>query len=201
MYGSVQDDLRRPLLYKKGEPIPMKTLETNRLILRAFRESDLEDFYAYASTPNVGPNAGWKPHADRAESRKILRSFIEEDEVWALVDKISGKVMGSIGLHKDPVRNNPATRMVGYAMSEDYWGKGLMPEALERVLRFAFEEAGMDIVWVCHYPFNIRSKRNIEKAGFVYEGTQRQASVRYDGVVLDKATYSLTKEEYEALHR
>lgn len=175
----------------------MKTLETNRLILRPFRERDAEDFFAYASLPDVGPNAGWKPHESIEESRKILRGFLEEDEVWALEDKISRKVIGSLGLHADSGRSNPKSRMMGYCLSPAFWGKGLMPEAADRALRFAFEDLGLDLVWVTHYPFNSRSKRVIEKLGFVYEGTLRQATRRYDGVVLDRVSYSMTREEWE----
>lgn len=177
----------------------MKTLETNRLILRSFRESDAEDFFTYASLPDVGPNAGWKPHENIQESRKILRGFLEEDQVWALEDKISQKVIGSLGLEESAGRSNPKTRMLGYCLSPAFWGKGLMPEAVRRVLRFAFEEMDLDLVWVTHYPFNHRSKRVIEKLGFVYEGTLRQAVRRYDGVVLDRMSYSMTREEWEAM--
>lgn len=176
----------------------MKTLETNRLILRPFKERDAADFFAYASLPDVGPNAGWKPHETIEESRKILREFIEEDEVWALEDKISRKVIGSLGLHTDAGRSNPKVRMLGYCLAPSFWGKGLMTEAAGRALRFAFEDLEMDLVCVAHYPFNGRSKRVIEKLGFVYEGTLRQATRRYDGVVLDRLCYSMTREEYRA---
>ena len=177
----------------------MKTLETNRLILRPFRESDLEDFYRYASTPNVGPPAGWAPHQNKQESLKILRDFIREDQVWAIVDKISQKVIGSLGLHESQERC-PPSRMMGYALSEEYWGKGLMTEAVARALRFAFEELGLELVWISHYPFNRQSQRVIQKSGFTYEGTIRRAVKRYDGAVLDHVVYSITKEEYRRQH-
>ena len=65
----------------------MKTIETSRLILREFKQSDLNDFYAYAKSDKVGPMAGWKPHENIEESQKILNMFIEENEVWAIEDK------------------------------------------------------------------------------------------------------------------
>lgn len=64
-------------------------LETNRLRLRKFKESDLDDLFSYAKSPNVGPKAEWKPHENKAESLKILNSFINEGEVWAIVSKES----------------------------------------------------------------------------------------------------------------
>ena len=62
----------------------MKTIETSRLRLREFRQSDLNDFFEYAKSDKVGPMAGWKPHENREESQKILNMFIEENEVWAI---------------------------------------------------------------------------------------------------------------------
>lgn len=174
----------------------MKTLTTERLILRGFREEDLDDFYGYAKNPNIGPNAGWKPHESKEESLEILRHFIEKKEVWAIVDKDTDKVIGSIGLHNDERRNNSKVKMLGYVLDEAYWGKGLMTEAAKRVIKYAFEDLDLDLVSVYHFPFNIGSKRVIQKCGFHYEGTLRLASTIYDGSIYDNACYSLTKEEY-----
>jgi ribosomal-protein-alanine N-acetyltransferase len=107
-----------------------------------------------------------------------------------------GKVIGSIGLHIDRKRNNDNVRMLGYVLSEDYWGKGLMTEAAREVIRYAFEDMGLDLISVYHYPSNIRSKRVIEKCGFQYEGTLKRASVIFNGNIYDDVCYSLTREDY-----
>lgn len=174
----------------------MKTLKTERLVLRDWRETDLEDFYEYAKNPNVGPNAGWRPHNDKAESLKILKEFIKNDDVWAVTEKPTGKAIGSLGLHKDGKRENDKARMIGYVLSEPYWGKGLMTEAVKRVLAYSFEELGLEIVTIFHFSFNQRSKRVIEKCGFNYEGTLRMAVRLFDGRVCDDVCYSITKDEY-----
>lgn len=87
----------------------MKTLETERLTLRPWRESDLEDFHEYCRDPEVGPNAGWKPHESLEESKKILGSFVNCDEAKdaerALVLKENGKVIGSVGILADRLRH------------------------------------------------------------------------------------------------
>ncbi len=75
----------------------MRTLETERLVLRLFRETDLEDFYAYASEEGVGVHAGWPRHESIEESRRILSSFIVNGDVYAIVDKETGRVIGSGG--------------------------------------------------------------------------------------------------------
>lgn len=174
----------------------MKTLETERLILRPFSPRDLDDFYEYARNPNVGPNAGWKPHESREESQEILARIIEGGEVWALECKENHSVIGSAGLHADKRREGVNARMLGYVLSEDYWGRGLMAEAAGRIMRHAFEELGVDILSVYHYPHNRRSKRVIEKCGFSYEGTLRQGSRIFDGTVYDSVCYSITRSEY-----
>ncbi|SFC42197.1 GNAT family N-acetyltransferase [Clostridium uliginosum] len=174
----------------------MKVLETERLILRPWTIDDLEDFYEYAKNPNIGPNAGWEPHSNKEDSKKILELFIEKDETWAIVYKENDKVIGSIGLHTDEKRNGINSNMLGYVLSEEYWGKGIMTEAVKCVIKYAFEEIKLDILSVCHYTFNNRSKRVIEKCGFKYEGTIRCAKKLYDTRIVDEVCYSILKEEY-----
>lgn len=177
----------------------MKTIETSRLILREFRQSDLNDFFAYAKSDKVGPMAGWKPHDNLEESQKILNMFIEENEVWAIEYKHSNKVIGSIGLHKDSRRNNPKALMLGYVLSEEYWGKGLMVEACRSVLDYGFNECDLSLISIYHFPFNMQSESVIKKLGFKYEGFIRQSTLRFDNVMLDSVCYSMTKDEFNAL--
>jgi [ribosomal protein S5]-alanine N-acetyltransferase len=174
----------------------MKILETERLLLRPFEETDLDDLYEYAKGPHIGPNAGWEPHKSKEVSQTILKKFIEEDEVWAIVYKEDNKVIGSLGLHKDSLRSAEDLKMLGYVLSEDYWGKGIMTEAVKATIRYAFENLDIKLITIHHYPFNSRSKRVIEKSGFLYEGTLRHATKLYDGSVYDLVCYSMTREEW-----
>lgn len=93
-------------------------LETPRLVLRGWRESDLEDLFAYCSNPEVGPDAGWQPHADKSVSRGVLRQFMDSGEVWAVVDRRSRRVIGSIGLHEEKRGTMPTA-----GCSATLWGK------------------------------------------------------------------------------
>lgn len=180
-----------------------RTIETERLIIRGFKESDLSDFNEYAKNPNVGPNAGWPAHKSLEESNKILHEYFmkedNEDEVSAIVYKETGKVIGSIGLEADEVRTAPDSWVLGYVLSEDYWGRGLMTEAVKAVLEYVFEDKGAEIVNVAHFDFNIRSKRVIEKCGFKYEGTLRRFKKLFDGRIVNECFYSMLKSEYEEL--
>ena len=108
----------------------MKTLETERMILRPWKVEDLEDFYEYAKNPKVGSGAGWEPHKNKEVSLKILELFIEKDEVRAIVYKEDGKVIGSLGVHSDKKREDIRGKMIGYVLSQTYWGRGLMSEAV-----------------------------------------------------------------------
>lgn len=172
-------------------------LETERLYIRRFEEKDLPDFNGYASDPEVGPSAGWKPHESRKESEEILESFINSADVFAMEHKEDGRVIGSLGLHEDRKRDYKGARMIGYAMGKGYWGQGLMTEAVEGLLEYAFTELDLKIISAYHYPFNQRSRRVLEKAGFSLEGTLRMASSLYDGQVVDDVCYAITREEYE----
>lgn len=174
----------------------MKRLETTRTILRTWDIDDLDDFYEYAKNPNIGPRAGWKPHKSKKVSRRILQSFIRGEEIWAIEYKENHKVIGSIGIHKDEKRNGVNAKMIGYVLSEDYWGKEIMCEVVEEVIRYLFEEQKCDVISCCHYPFNAQSKRVIEKSGFQYEGTIRLAGKTYNGTFYDSVCYSMLREDY-----
>lgn len=148
-------------------------LETERLILRPWEESDLEDFYEYAKVDGVGQMAGWEPHKSIQESKKILDMFIREKKTFALELKENHKVIGSLGLENlslllDEKYEKLAGREIGYVLSKDYWGQGLMPEAVKRVIRFCFEDLNYDYLICCHWIENSQSQRVIEKSGFQF---------------------------------
>ena len=178
----------------------MDTLETGRLLLRPWRMGDLRDLYDYARDPEIGPNAGWKPHSSRRESKRILRTFVGNEEVDAIVLRETGRVVGSIGLHPDRLHHGGmgACREVGYVLRRDCWGRGLMTEAVRRAERYAFETLNLDLLSVAHFPDNLRSRRVIEKCGFRYEKTLPGSYIDYRGVPMDEVCYLLTRGEYLA---
>ena len=114
-------------------------IETDRLILRPWQTSDLEDLYEYASIDGVGQMAGWMPHQSIDESRSILQMFIDHKKTLALELKENGKVIGSLGIEKtkdlQEVPEDLLGRELGYVLSKAYWGRELMPEAVKAVVR------------------------------------------------------------------
>lgn len=181
-------------------------LETERLILRPIVKSDLNDIFRHAQNPNIGPNAGWKPHENKAETKKIMKNlFIDKDTIFGitlkddatLAGKDNGTLVGVVGLENDPKRSNPDLKMIGYWLEESLWGKGIMTEAATEVIRYGFEELDLPMITSNCFTYNIGSKTIIEKLGMKFEGTLRQAEKRFDGKVFDLYMYSLTKDEYQ----
>lgn len=181
--------------------IKVPTLETERLILRMWTKKDAPQLYEYAKNPNVGPHAGWKPHESVHESRMIISQLFLTNMCWAIVDKETGKVIGSIGLEEDKFRPDVKSKELGYSLSEDYWKRGIMTEAAKRVIEHAFEDLKLDILMIRTGDANLRSQRVIEKCGFAYEGTLRRTYRIYDGSIREVRCYSMLKEEYKKLYK
>lgn len=171
-------------------------IRTERLLLRPFTEADAEGLYAYSKDPEVGPNAGWKPHESLEESRGILQTvFLNREAVWAILLKgREAALIGSIGLVEDDKRAVSGVRMIGYAIGREYWGKGYMTEAVRGVLDYGFSRMKLNLISGYCYPDNARSRHVMEKCGFQYEGRLRRAEALYDGRILDHLCFSIAKE-------
>ena len=178
-----------------------KNIETERLLLTPWTNSDedVAGLYAWASNPNVGPNAGWKPHESLEESRKIIEElFLNETDTFAIRDKATGEIIGNISVFKDSARENVKSMEVGYALKYECWGNGYMTEACRAIMKHAFEKYDLVILSIRTSEVNVRSQRVIEKCGFKYEGTLRRAYHIYTGEDRNSRIYSITREEWEA---
>lgn len=178
----------------------MKQLETDRLILRQWRETDSKDHFEYGKSELVGPNAGWMPHKNEEESKEIIKMFIRNKDVLAIVLKSENKVIGSIGLHdKRPDENimDLSQKEIGYVLNPKYWGRGIVPEAVKRLIRYGFEELHLDLIWCGHFDFNKRSKKVNEKCGFKYRFTKKQKIELLENKEVNTLYYSILKSEYE----
>ena len=170
-------------------------LHTPRLLLRPFTLEDGEDLYEYAKDPRVGPAAGWPVHS----SREIIRTVFSSPRAFAVVEEGSGKVIGSagfVGTHREELPG-PDDEL-GYALHPGYWGRGLIPEAARELLRWGFEELGLRTIWCGHYEGNLKSRRVIEKCGFVYRFSQ-ETEVPLMGERRLTHFFALTREEWDGL--
>ncbi len=172
----------------------MKTLETVRMILRPFTLEDLEDFYEYASMETVGPNAGWAVHENKDQSKSILESFIQKDDVLAIFHRQDKKVIGSIGLHCKVDESGESHYEIGYVLSTPYEGRGLMTEAVKRVLEHAFLDLNINCIDVYHFIENMKSRRVIEKCNFEYIGNIQYETLNFG--TKDSRAYQLTKQQF-----
>lgn len=174
-------------------------LETERILLRPFRDADAQDVFAYARDPLVGPAAGWRPHGSVEESLEIIRTVFSQPHVFAVVLRETGRVIGSAGYVGRKHGEGGRCDELGYAIGSAYWGRGLMAEAVEELLRYGFEERGLDAVWCGHYEENDRSRRVVEKSGFTYALTERVSDdIRRDRVTL---LYVMTRQDWERRRR
>ena len=148
--------------------------ETERLILRPWRDNDAENLYEFAKDPAVGPVTGWNPHRNVEESLYVIQNVLSASGTFAVVPKIEGRAVGSITLsvgrqsHFD-LHDNEAE--IGYWIGVSFWGKGLIPEAVRELMRYGFEELGLKRIWCGYFDGNERSKRVQEKCGFKYHHT------------------------------
>ena len=146
-------------------------LRTERLLLRPWGPGDLDDLFAFTSQAAVMKNLGQLPHADREEARAMLARFIAGRNKLAL--EFGGRAVGSLGIERYAERSYPeltdlSCRELSFMLSPSCWGLGLMTEAVREVLRWLFEEKGLDAVLCGHFVSNARSARVQEKCGFVH---------------------------------
>ncbi len=150
-------------------------METDRILLRKWQESDADALFKYASDPDVGPRAGWPPHKSVEESREIIKTVFNTDTMWAVVLKETGEAIGCAGYL--PAANSnlniPGDECeVGYWIGKPYWGRGICTEALKLVIDYCFNVKGFKSLWGDFFPQNPASGRVMEKCGFKDTGRE-----------------------------
>ena len=148
-------------------------LQTERIILRPWRDSDAEALFKYASDPEVGPRAGWPPHKSVEESLEIIHTVFNNDTNWAIELKATGEAIGAIGYLPASESELPAREgepLVGYWVGRPYWNQGICTEALEIMLEHIRKTTNIKSLISSHYYDNPASGRVMEKCGFVPTG-------------------------------
>lgn len=179
-------------------------LQTDRLILRPWKEDDAAALYKYAKNPEVGPIAGWPPHTSVENSREIIRDVLSAPETYAVVLKETGEPVGSAGIM---FSGNGTTEFgeteaeIGYWIGVPYWGQGLIPEAVRELLRRCFEDLHLTAVWCGYYDGNLKSKRVQEKCGFKYHHTEENSRSSFLGDIRTEHFTRMTKQNWESNQR
>ncbi len=174
--------------------------ETERLILRPWKETDAESLYEYAKDPAVGPIAGWPVHTSVEDSCEIIKNVLSAPETYAVCLKEDNIAIGSIGLIPPMQSHTTATDEeveIGYWIGAPFWGCGYIPEAVREMQRHAFEELGYKAMWCGYYDGNEKSKRCQEKCGFIYHHTENNKPCTLMGDVRTEHFTYLTKEKWE----
>ena len=178
-------------------------IETDRLILRPWQESDAKSLYKYASDLDIGPVAGWPPHTSVENSLEIIRTVFATPETFAVVLKDTNEPIGccgimfSNGLHSAEMKNDEAE--IGYWIGKPHWGQGMIPEAVKALLSRCFNELGLNTVWCSYYESNHKSKRVCEKCGFKYHHTNNDI-ISPLGDSRTEHFYLMTKDDYDTLY-
>lgn len=175
-------------------------LETRRLVLRKFRLEDADDVYAYASDPEVTRYTIFDYHTDKQQTLEYLNSVLVryglgEAAPWAIWHKGHEKVIGGCGFSHYDREHGRAE--VGYAIARYYWGHGFTSEAMKTVVRFGFEQAGLNRIEARCIPSHTPSQRVMEKVGMKFESLQRQHSF-FKGGYQDLTLFVILKSEFEA---
>ena len=174
-------------------------LKTERLILRPWQDSDAESLYEYAKDPAVGPMAGWPVHTSVENSRDIIRNVLSAEETYAVCLKEDNRAIGSVGLippDQSHTQTGDTELEVGYWIGVPFWGNGYIPEAVQALMKHAFEDLGCTALWCGYDEGNEKSKRCQEKCGFRYHHTEANKPRVLMGDVKTEHFSYLTKEEW-----
>lgn len=172
-------------------------LETERLILRPWEESDADSLYLYAKDENVGPPAGWPAHKSVEESREVIKNEFAYPEVYAVALKDTNEAIGCIGLLIGENSNFDISELeaeVAYWIGVPHWGKGYIPEALTTLIKHAFVDLKMTDLWCGFYEENTKSLRAQSKCGFTFA---YKSENRYDKYFKDDRIEVITRLKYE----
>ena len=177
-------------------------LETENLILRPFTLEDAHDLYTnWASDDEVTKYLTWPTYGSLEDAKgrlDYLTGIYGDPNVyeWCIESKTNHEAIGSIAVVS--LDESVSQAELGWCLGRKYWGQGIMPEAAKEVIRFLFEEVGVERICARHDVNNPKSGRVMRKVSMSYEGTLRQSARNNQGIV-DLAVYSILKSEYKKM--
>lgn len=174
-------------------------IETERLVLRKIKISDLDSVYKYASDPMVPKYLLWSPHSSiyftKAYLREVQKHYKKQNFFdWGVTLKGENKIIGTCGFSSFNIQHN--TGELGYVLGSEYWGRGIAAEAASAVIDFGFKVLNLHRIEANLMIENTQSKRVLEKCGMKFEGIKR-GGVFAKGGYRDLCIFSIVREEYE----
>ena len=165
--------------------------------IRKWELSDAKDLAAALSNKKVQDNLrdGLPYPYTEQDGKEFISAMLsaDENETFAFAITVDDMVIGSIGIFRQG-NIHRQTAELGYYIAEEYWGKGIMAEAVKQICEYVFGNSDIIRIYAEPFAYNIASCRVLEKAGFQYEGTLRSNAVK-NSKVIDMKMYSLLKEE------
>ncbi len=180
----------------------LPVVETPRLTLRRARMADTADIYRYAQDPEVARHVLWDAHRSIFETRSYVRFLLYQyrsglPDSWVIVLKETGHVIGTIGYMSYTADN--ATVEVGYSLSREHWGKGLMTEALSAVIGETFRVLKLHRIEAMHFTDNPASGRVMHKCGMTHEGHMRER-INCKGIFRDVEMWGILRKDWQKQH-
>ena len=175
-------------------------METDRILLRRWQESDASALFKYASDPEVGPRAGWPPHKSQEESLDVIKNIFTNDTTWAIVLKETGEAIGAMGYFTHDTSNIPIGQNdceIGYWVARPYWNQGICTEALRLMLDYCINVKQFENIWSDHFIGNPASGRVMQKCGFVDTGCLNRCSNLLGG---DQDLVKIMKLDLDTYH-
>ena len=175
-------------------------LETERLVLRRFVSGDGQAMFEnWAGDPEVSHFLRWPTHESADISQAVTDSWVESYSQpdfyqWAIVPKPEafggrgGQPIGTISSVEQ--REDIGEVEIGYCIGREWWHMGITSEALRAVIRFFFQQVGVNRIEGHHAVTNPHSGAVMRKCGMVLEGTHRQADMCNAGV-MDMSVYAI----------
>jgi len=176
----------------------LPTLYTKSLMLRKITLEDAQDIFEYSKDPEVTRFVTWEPHKSIDDSINFLKSVIQryennEPSDWGIIYKENNKFIGTCGyVLWVPVHSLAET---AYALSREYWGKGLVTEAVKEIIKHGFEKMNLNRIYARCFVENIGSQKVLEKVGMKFEGILRK-QLFIKGTFRDMKIYSILRKEY-----
>jgi len=175
--------------------------ETERLILRRVTLADVEDILHHYSQEAVTHFLDIESIHTLEEAKRIVRFFDRGYQQgrwmrWGIVLKQDGRLVGTAGFNNWE-RHRGFYGEIGFDLSSEYWGQSIMVEALTVLLRFGFEEMGLNRIEALVMLHAEQAMNVLEKMGFMPEGIRREYGF-WKGRYWDELCYSLLRREWEA---
>ncbi|OPA75325.1 GNAT family N-acetyltransferase [Paenibacillus selenitireducens] len=173
-------------------------LETERLILRQLRIEDTDDLYHYFSKDEVTKFYDLQSFTDPKQAEALIHNWNEKFETqrgirWGITFKPSDRIIGTCGFHNWSKKHFKAE--IGYELTPEYWREGIMTEVLHSVIKYGFQELGLNRIEALIDSDNISSRKVLEKSRFNYEGLLKDYFYEKESFV-DAAIFSIIKTDY-----